>query len=50
MWTLDDELNNHFEELQRKRKSGNPDEDDEPVSTGPMLVNEYAKHRGRNLR
>jgi hypothetical protein len=49
MWTLDEELNQHFEELHRRRGS-DPDDDDEPEPVGPMLVNEYAKSRGRNLR
>jgi hypothetical protein len=49
MWTLDEELNEHFQKLRSKRKHGD-DEDDEPESVGPMLVNEYAKTRGRNAR
>lgn len=43
MWGLDEELNRHFELLNEKR-GGDRDDDDEPA--GPMLKNEYAKHRG----
>ena len=46
MWALDDELTRHFERM-KERQPG--DYDDDPPA-GPMLVNEHAKNRGRNLR
>lgn len=53
MWALDDELNDYFEKLKeaRKRKFGIGDDDQDDVETsGPMLKNELAENRGRNLR
>lgn len=47
MWHLDDELERHFEKVKEKRKSGAA-VDDEP-EVGPMIRNEYARRRGREL-
>lgn len=46
MWALDDELVKHFERI-RDRRDDDDRDDDKP--SGPMLVNEHAKTRGRNL-
>lgn len=46
MWTLDEELNRHFERI--RDKSGSDDHDDDRPAAGPMLVNEYAQERRRN--
>ncbi len=50
MWALDEELSQHFERIQAKRKHGNDDDDDDDEPAGPMMRNEYAEHRGRNLK
>jgi hypothetical protein len=50
MWSLDDELNRHFEWIRKQREDPDDRDDDEPHSVGPMLENEYAKTRGRNAR
>jgi hypothetical protein len=49
MWSLDEELSDHFERVKAKRDGGD-DDDDRDDGPGPMLQNEYAKNRGRNAR
>ena len=46
MWHLSDELEDHFEMVKERRKSGASSRDDDEPS-GPMIRNEYAKGRGR---
>jgi hypothetical protein len=46
MWALDDELVKHFERI-RDRSGDDDDTEDRPAA--PMLVNEHARNRGRNL-
>jgi hypothetical protein len=48
MWHLDEELEEHFEKVVEKRKSGRDDDDDDH-DAGPMIRNEYARGRGREL-
>jgi hypothetical protein len=56
MWALDEDLNEHFqrvkEERDRKYGTGSDDDDDDRHErpSGPMLKNELAQNRGRNLR
>lgn len=54
MWTLDDDLNAHFERIKEERDkkygTGSSDDDDDDRSSGPMLKNELAQNRGRHLR
>lgn len=45
MWSLGEELQEHFERVKENRNSGTRDEDD-----GPMMKNEYARGRGRDAR
>jgi hypothetical protein len=45
MWTLTEELNDHFARLKNERGH---DTDNEPIS-GPVLRNELAHGRGANL-
>lgn len=48
MWHLDEELEEHFEKVAERRKSGKDRDDDD--HDGPMMVrNEYARGRGREL-
>jgi hypothetical protein len=48
MWPFDNELEEWFEEVDRKRRAkyspAGEDEDDEPI--GDMMQNEFAKGRG----
>lgn len=47
MWPFDQQLEEWFEEVERKRKSkygADSDDDDEPM--GDMMQNEFAKGRG----
>lgn len=46
MWTLDEELERHFERIKERRKSGEtgPIDDEE---AGLIVHNEYARGRGR---
>lgn len=46
MWTLDEELSDHFDRIKSDRDAGR---DFEPED-GPMMQNEYARDRGRNAR
>jgi hypothetical protein len=48
MWTLDEELERHFERI--RARSGNSDDEDDEAERGGMMQNEYAKNRGRHLR
>lgn len=48
MWHLGHELERHFEQVKDRRKAGNRDTDDEEVS-GPVIHNEYARGRGREV-
>lgn len=45
MWTIDDEIADHFRQVKADRESGR-----DTSSDGPMTQNEYAKNRGRNAR
>lgn len=47
MWTLPEELDEHFAKVKADRGSGNSDPDEPP---GPTIKNEYAENRGRNVR
>lgn len=46
MWHLDDELEAHFDEVERKRKEkfGGGSSDDDEID-GPVMQNEFAKGR-----
>jgi hypothetical protein len=45
MWTLDEELERHFERVKEKRLAGITDSDDD--DEGLVVHNEYARGRGR---
>jgi hypothetical protein len=47
MWHLTDELEQFFEELKERRKSGQPRDDDDDLAPGQTIRNQYAKGRGR---
>ena len=46
MWTLDEDLERHFEKVKDRRSAGiSADDDDDDV--GVVIRNDYAKGRGR---
>jgi len=49
MWTLDEELERHFERVRDRRKAGvtDDDDDDDERGGGVIVHNEYARGRGR---
>jgi hypothetical protein len=47
MWTLDEELERHFERVKDRRKAGITDSDDDDDDPGLIVHNEYARGRGR---
>lgn len=49
MWHLSHELERHFDKVKERRKSGNRDRDDDDDAPGPMIRNEYARGRGREM-
>lgn len=50
MWHLTDELEDHFEMVKDRRKSGISSRDDDDQPSGGMIRNEYARGRGREAQ
>ena len=50
MWHLTEELEDHFEMVKERRKSGASSRDDDERPSGPMIRNEYARGRGREVQ
>jgi hypothetical protein len=51
MWSLDEELERHFEKVKARREAGkvgsDDDDDDDDEDVGMTIQNEYARGRGR---
>jgi hypothetical protein len=47
MWEFAEDLNEHFDRIRANARNGRSEPDDDEPS-GPMMVNELARRRGRN--
>lgn len=50
MWALDEDLSEHFDRIKAQRDNPNANDDSDDQPGAPMLINEYAKGRGRHAR